>query len=821
MLPPIASDSQVDRSHERFDPRSGNRLELLIFNHRPVILAVCAILTMVLAWFAVGVQVTASYTSMLPRHQFVRNYEANRGAMRGLGDSVRIVVENKAGTVYDPHYLAVLQKINDAVFLLPGVDRSFMKSLWMPGLRWTAVTEQGAAGGPVMPPRYRGTASDLQQLQANIRQAGIIGSIVSNDQKSSVIFVPLLDRDPTTGRAFDYGQFERQLRDKARSLESATIGVHIVGFAQIQGVLIAALHKTIGFFILAAAISALLIFSFTRCVRSTATILFCSLIAVTWLLGVLGAISVPLDPYSILVPFLVFAIGVSHGAQKMNGIMQDIGRGAPRHVAARLTFRRLFIAGLTALVADAVGFAVLTVIDIPAIRALALTASLGVSLLVFTNLVLLPVMLSYVGVSRTAAARSLETGGGSARAGMIEHLFRRLELLCERRWAITAVTAAAVLLVAGYWVGADVKIGDVSAGAPELRKDSVYNRDSAYVIRHYSLSNDQFAVIVRTPENGLDNFESLTEMDRLGQTLRAVRGVQTTVSAADFVRVYTAASFEGDLKWWTIPMDPHVLGPSLNNVNSYEPELVNSDYSAAPVIIYLTDHKATTLTAVTEAARSFSLAHSTQNRKFLLAAGNAGMAAATNIVVARANLFMPYLVYAAVLLLCFISFRNWRAVMVAIVPLILTSTLCQALMVMLGIGVKVATLPVIALGVGIGVDYALYLLSVQLAFQRNGDPLRLAYRKALRFTGRIVALVGFTLAAGVSLWVFSPIQFQADMGILLTFMFLWNMVGALVLIPALSYFLLQTRWVARTATQPSVREMPDRRAQAGVEIQVL
>jgi len=131
------------------------------------------------------------------------------------------------------------------------------------------------------------------------------------------------------------------------------------------------------------------------------------------------------------------------------------------------------------------------------------------------------------------------------------------------------------------------------------------------------------------------------------------------------------------------------------------------------------------------------------------------------------------------------------------VPLALTSILCEALMVLLGIGVKVATLPVIALGVGIGVDYALYLLSVQLAQQRAGASLTEAYRKAIQFTGKVVALVGVTLAAGVITWTFSPIKFQADMGVLLTFMFVWNMLGALVLIPALSYVLLPTSRVVR------------------------
>jgi len=194
---------------------------------------------------------------------------------------------------------------------------------------------------------------------------------------------------------------------------------------------------------------------------------------------------------------------------------------------------------------------------------------------------------------------------------------------------------------------------------------------------------------------------------------------------------------------------------------------------------------------VVAAAAAFSDRHDGKDRHFLLAAGSAGIEAATNIVVRQANRTMLVLVYAAVALLCFVVFRSWRAVVVALLPLALTSILCEALMVTLGIGVKVATLPVIALGVGIGVDYALYLLSVQLAHQRAGLPLAEAYRKAVQFTGKVVALVGVTLAAGVVTWAFSPIKFQADMGILLTFMFLWNMVGALVLVPALSHFLLQ------------------------------
>ena len=184
-----------------------------------------------------------------------------------------------------------------------------------------------------------------------------------------------------------------------------------------------------------------IIYLYTRCVRSTALVVACSVVAVVWQLGLVAFLGFELDPFSILVPFLIFAIGVSHGAQKMNGIMQDIGRGTHRLVAARYTFRRLFLAGMTALLADAVGFAVLMVIDIPVIKDLALTASLGVAVLIFTNLILLPVLLSYNRRQRrrrpnAACAPSQED---VARQGALPHCGDGLERFTERRkWALGA-----------------------------------------------------------------------------------------------------------------------------------------------------------------------------------------------------------------------------------------------------------------------------------------------------------------------------------------------------------------------------------------------
>lgn len=780
----------------RFDPRSGSLIERLLFNNRAVVLLICALVTLLLAFQTTRLQLNASFEKTIPQgHPYIQNYQTHRADLVGLGNAVRIAVANPNGTIYDAGYLEALRELSDEVFLIPGVNRVQMKSLWTPSTRWVGITEDGLEGGPVIPDGYDGSPAALAKLQANVARSGEIGQLVALDAKSSVIYVPLLDKD-SDGRPLDYARFAQKLEELRGKYEQQGVRIHITGFAKIVGDLIEGVREVLTFFALAVLIATACVYWYTRCARSTALVVVASLTAVVWQLGMLPTLGYALDPYSILVPFLVFAIGMSHGAQKMNGIMQDVGRGLDKLVAARFTFRRLFLAGLTALLADAVGFAVLLVIDIQVIRELAIAASIGVAVLIFTNLILLPILLSYVGVSPRAAERSLRAEAAD-QAGAAKHpMWAFLDRFTQRRWASAAVIGAAVLAVAGFAVSTQLKIGDLDPGAPELRADSRYNRDVAFVNRAYGASSDVLAVMVKTPDSRCSLYETLNKVDALEWELRQLDGVESTNTLALLNRRVLSGLNEGNPKWYELIPNQDML----NTVTAGAPRgLYNDACSLLTLYVFLRDHKADTLSRVVEHVEAFARVNDSADAKFLLAAGSAGIEAATNIVVRDAWRQMLFLVYGAVVLLCFIAFRSWRAVVVAILPLVLTSILAESLMVALGMGVKVATLPVIALGVGIGVDYALYILSVTLAQLREGKTLSDAYYRALLFTGRVVMLTGVTLAIGVITWVASPIKFQADMGLLLAFMFLWNMLGALVLLPALAYFLL--RPVARRAIE--------------------
>ena len=789
------SDLPIIGDLNEFDYQSGTFLEKLVFNHRGAVLILCALVTLLLGYQATKIELRPGFEKILPKnHEYVINYKANAEALKGLGNIMRIVVSTTEDSMFTPENLKFFEEVNNEVFYIPGVDRNGMKSIFTPNTRWRVVTEQGFEGGPVIPGDFDANSPEsLREVQVNIARAGIIGDLIANNGKSLAIIVPLLDPDPATGERLDYIRLSNQLEEIREKFmaQDPTKSIHIIGFAKLVSELIDGLLAVMGFFAIAVVIATILLYLYTRCMRSTVMVIFITLIAVLWQIGLLATFGYELDPFSILVPFLVFAIGVSHAAQKLNGVLQDIGRGTHRYIAARYTFRRLFLAGVTALLSDGVGFAVLMIIMIPVIQDLAITASIGVVVLIFTNLILIPVALSYTGVGKKCAERATRPPKPPEEM----HILWRFLLSFTRKGPATAAIIVGIALgIGGLIVAQDLAIGDLDPGAPELRPDSRYNQDVAYVIDNYSVSTDVFAVIVKTGPDDCIRHEGLSLANELEWRLRQLEGVEDIRGLNVRTREIMMGINEGFPKWQSLFRNQDTINYAVSELVTLR--YVDPGCSIWPMLIYLADHKAETLTRVVDTLEQFNNDWPSAHIEFLGAAGSAGFEAATNIVVKKANREMLFYVYGAVILLCLLTFRSIPGVVCAVVPLMLTSILCEALMVWLGIGVKVATLPVIALGVGIGVDYALYVLTVILAKSKEGKDLTTAYYETLNFTGKVVALIGVTLAAGVITWAMSPIKFQADMGILLTFMFIWNMFGALILMPALAVFLIKPKKAA-------------------------
>ncbi|MEO6245145.1 MAG: MMPL family transporter [Opitutaceae bacterium] len=769
-----------------------------MFRFRNPLVAGFAVLTVVMAVFAANLRVDASFNKSLPLdHDYIRTFTKYQRDFGGA-NRVLLALMAKSGDIFTAEFFAELKKLTDEVTFLPAVDRPQVQSLFTPNVRYVEVIEDGFAGGNVIPADFAPSPAAFAKVRENIVKSGKLGQLVANDFTGAIVSAQLLELDPRTGEKIDYPRvaaaFEA-LRTRIDAESGGAFRVHIIGFAKVIGDVSEGARSVLTLFALSILVTTLLVWNYAGRWKLALAPVLCSLVAVVWQLGVLTALGYDIDPFSILVPFLVFAIGVSHGVQKICTFRNEAFKGQDGPAAARAAFMQLIAPGIVALMTDTVGFLTMLVIKIPTIQELAITASLGVSVIAITNFFLLPLLLSYLHLPPSYAAWV------TARRARSDRIWQRLSLGMKPKASKIIIAVGLALGAWGAWTAGGIHIGDTQSGVPELRQNSRYNEDSRVITSKFTIGVDILSVIVETIPNGCVDYEVVSLMDEFEGQMRRVPGVQSIVSLPAMAKIINAGYSEGSLKWRILPRNPQALAQAVSPIETAT-GLLNADGSVMPIMIFLADHKAETLLAVTQAVKAFAATHPSPKAKFLLASGNAGVMAATNEVVRAAEHPILYWVFGAVIALCLITFRSLRATLCIVLPLAIVNYLAYALMAYLGIGLKTSTLPMVALGVGIGVDYGIYIFARLQAELNAGEYFEDAMYGALKDAGAAVVFTGLTLAIGVSLWVLSELKFQADMGLLLTFMFLVNMAGAIFLLPAMA------RWFWRHHTGQTAAPFP-------------
>jgi predicted RND superfamily exporter protein len=852
-------------------------LQNIIFNHKKVILFLIAILTVVMGYYASQLRVDAGFKKQLPlQHEYMKtfmDYESEFGGANRL----LIAVMAKDGDMFNPHFFETLEAVTNDVFSIQGVSPASVTSIFTPNVRFVEVVEDGFAGGNVIPSDFVANPEMFETVKGNIVKAGVVGRLVAENFNGAMVWAELLEEDPISHKKINYQDVAEQLENIRIKHEKGNEQVlHVIGFAKIVGDISNGAKSVVYFFGLALLITALLLYWYSGKIRLTIYPLICSVVAVVWQLGTLKLLGFGIDPMNILTPFLIFAIGVSHGVQMISTwtdklITQAKGQWNSE-AAAKYTFAVLLAPGIIALLSDTIGFATIYFIDIRIIQELAITATIGVALIIITNLVLMPILLS------TLSTKNFEKFCEKQliKKNTDSKFWRAIANFTKNPLAALSVLVLIGLFGFGYVKSQEMKIGDSQTGVPELRPDAKYNVDAKTISSQFSLGSDMISVIAESSANACtESYSAMQQIDRFAWHMENVPGVQKVITLSQYAKVITAGWNEGNPKWRTLSRNNYVMRQSLSSIET-DTGLLNKDCSTMPVMIFTEDHKATTINTVVaavnqyrdefppktdktltnlvsaiysfdkgdissvenlisavkpldekhaakfdnivNAANNFDINDSkdvdnldsavstyalnnTQKLtsldelaegevRFRLATGNVGVMASTNDVVKKAQMPMLILVYAAIVLLCLLTFRTIFGTLAIVIPLTLVSFLAYALMAFMGIGLKVNTLPVVALGVGIGVDYGIYIFSKMQEFLKQGKSLYDAYYETLRITGKAVFFTAITLAVGVGTWMFSDLQFQADMGVLLAFMFVLNMLGALILLPSLAFWLM-------------------------------
>lgn len=844
-------------------------IEPLIYARRKLTMGILLAITAVLTWQASLIQRDAGFDKSIPlEHPFMQVLKQYQDDFGGA-NTVLIALIQKDGDIYNEAFLAKLKAVNDDVFFLPGVDRSRVSSLWTPDVRYTEVVEGGFSGGNVIPAEYAPTPEMFDIVRGNVGKGGHVGRYTTKDQRGAMIYAELLEVDPVTGVKLDYQKVATELENNIRGkYQDADIQVHILGFAKVVGDVIDATLTVVMFFIGTLFMTMILLWLYIGNFKLAMLPLICSVIAVIWEFGLLRMMGFGLDPFAILVPFLILAVSVSHGVQYVNAWVGEIAeKGRNSYDASLETWRRLAIYGTMAIMTDVFGFAMIGFIPIDIIREMAINACLGMAAIIVTNKIMMPIWLTWVNIGDPKAFAAKQ----EKRDAIFEGLWRLLAKMTRTGPAVTALLLSAVLLGWSLKAGEGLTVGDSQAGVPELRPDSRFNKDVAAVVSNFSLGTDIFKVIAESDPEGCIQQEVMDQIDRFGWRMENTDKVTSTISLPWAAKKVNAAFAEANPKWKVLPRNRFTMVQAITPVPTSS-GLLNPDCSALPVFVFISDHKASTISRVVHEVESFNAsnaaeyfethgdvdpaycdektvarravgaavtklriateklkkkgkkdaeieadsgivaltaARDTAKEKnqsynkacpvnFAMASANVGVMASTNEEVHRLEKPILGYVYIAIILCVMVSFwgEKLSSVISIMLPLALVSWMAYAVMALAGIGMKVATLPVVALAVGIGVDYGIYIYATFADALAAGYKYEEAYYKTLKMTGKAVVFTGITLGLGVATWLFSDLQFQRDMGLMLVFMFTANMFGAILILPAIARFLLSERELA-------------------------
>jgi len=873
------------------------KIENLFFKNRMSILSAFVVLTIVMGFFASQLRLDAGFYKTLPgNHSFIKTFYQYEDALFGSNNLI-IAVRNTEGDIFEKDFLSKLLEVSEAVRYLPGANQASLTSLWTPNVRVLRVTEEGYEATAVIPgniiPEDLNEA-EIQKIKERILTGGHVGKIVSNDFTSALIKIELTEFDPRTGEPLDYLSLGKLLDTEIRNtFEDEKYKIHIIGFAKMISDIASQAGNVFIFFLLAFGLTVLAVYYYSKSWTLTFLPLICSLTSLIWQFGMLEILGFGLDPLAILVPFLVFAIGVSHGIQQVNQITKEVIEGQTAIYAARASFSRLLVPGTMALVTDLVGFGTLVFLPIGMIQELGITASIGVAMKIVTNLVMLPLAASYAKYNSSFIARAERAIQGRRNA---MQLFGKM---AEPKIAVITLAISSVLFVYATILASDRHIGDLHAGAPELRPDAIYNKDMKDITSRFNITSDVLIVIMEVPELACRMYDVMSVQDNFHWYMENVDGVTEVISLSGVARQAASGYAEGNPKWNYVPRHDRALG-FVTSIADPSTGLLNEDCTILPVYIFTEDHKATTIEHVITAAQNYQSeyqkldqaisfktvftpptgenpypevlttygsgiekgeegineiktfteeewinfgyqnnfntrslvsgrlstlfkdeqlsSYDTKEMKdinsardaindyfktntydalvtpyddtnFRLASGTVGIMHATNEVIETSELPMMLLVYAVIIFLVFITYRDWRATVCCTVPLTFATMLGYAFMDVMEIGLKISTLPVMVLAVGIGVDYAFYIYNRLQTYLKEGLDITEAFQNTFANTGAAVIFTALTLAIGVSTWSFSALKFQADMGMLLTFMFIVNMLCAMTTLPALAVVL--------------------------------
>jgi len=752
----------------------------VILRYRTQFLVLITILTVFFGWRATHLKLSYDFEKLLPRnHPYVTTYQEFQEIFGGA-NLISIEVAVKQGDIFNPETLSKIRKITDDIQFIPGIDRYKVISIGAKKVKETKATAWGIEKKPLLWPDVPRTAEALHALRrACMSDDTVFGVLVSVDGKAALIMADVYEK------GVNYQQVYKEIRRITDREVGPNTTVHVSGEPIVVGEVIKAMPKILWIFGISMVLVLGVLYLHFMNLRIPFLHITVSGATTLWGLGMMEVLHFTLNPMTTIVPFLLMVISISHANQLIiRYVEKSVLRGKGGVETAEEALGEILKPGVAALGTNLAGFAVLAIIPIGAIQELAITASIGMCCAVFRDLTLLPILLSRMPNLAASPTDKHVVGRLFEKA-----LTRISHSIFSRTERVVVLGIMALLSAVGFYYSGRIDIGSLHAGSPLLWEDSRYNRDTKKINQDF-FGTDAMSIVVQGEKGVLREPEVLTVMEKYQRFITGIPKVGGAISLVDVVKGVNQKVHEDDPAWFVVPSTPKEVGAAYylfySGADPGDFDIFGTnDLDSANIRIYFKDHTADTIRLALKETKRFLAENPVKNVRFRLAGGIIGVLGAIGEVLAKYHLEATVLSYGIICLVVFLTFRSLMAVALICVPLGMVSAMSFAFMKLSSIELDVNTLPVTALGMGLCVDYSIYLYGKIRSEASSGGTFREVLDRAMVSCGSAVIITGTTFTLGVILWVFSDLRFQATMGILLAFMFVMNVITSLLVLPIL------------------------------------
>ena len=768
-----------------------------IVKRRLAVLSAIILLTVFFGFYALKIEMYTAFSDLVPRnHPYIETHNEFWKTFGGA-NVIMISLEVNNGDIFNPATLEKIKKLTETVERIPGANNYQIFSIARQKVKDVRATAWGIEVQPVMWPSVPRSTEEIERLR-NIVYANptIAGRLVSEDGKAALITAAFHEE------RLDYAALFARIQQAIKDAEDSNTRVYAAGEPILYGWIYHYL-KDIKVIIALTCLSILaLLAAYYRNLNGVMIPVISALITFIWGTGFTALLGYNFEPLVLVVPFLIAARTISHSIQFRERFFEELERYGNKEKAAIESATGLMMPGSVSIITDAVGLSVLLVAPMPILTKLAIAGSFWVLTSIVTVLVLDPILCCYF-----PTPRRLPKGG---EGHWLDCPLRRLTQLCIHPLGRIVVLACfgAVLIWSLYWYRF-LTVGDSRPGSPLLWPDSTYNQSVRHINEKFQGTDHLYVIVKGAQPDSLKSPDVLATVEAFQRYMLRSPHIGGTDSLVDLTRQINTVLHYNDPRWGLLPRSTDDVGGIVMVAeHGSEPgdfdRWANYNFQHGRVTFFLYDHRGDTLRDVIQRANNFIHAHPMQGAEFKLASGHAGVLAAANEVIARSDKITLGLMLAAQLIFCAFGFRSLVAGLLFVGVVLLSNTFGMALMAYWNVGLNVNTLPVISLGIGFGEDYGIYIVSraIEEYRRRKRADLDSALIDGVATAGKAVLYTAFLISAAIAFWAFSPLRFQAEMGYQLLIILTMNMLGGLLLLPAIIAVIRPKFVVAQPETQP-------------------